>query len=1647
MAEVKKSAAAASPEGLNQPGDVLEGGTYEIIRNRLASQSKDLRTRLGQLNEARKEVFGAIDLALLGTDRITTDNNCMAEDLVPVGSVFVFGYNVQIGLKSETKLSDVFAVYAFEEETQTFHQQPLDLLSDPRFVEDFHNLYRYYKQTVFAKFSVIGPHLFMVFQVGKSAADIKTFKWLIQDDGLAYVDGRSDHEFRYPAQHEFEWKRATRDMHRFGKHPHISIEDRVFVETIGGDLTIKVEDNTEDGSGIYTEDVTYSDQTLDDAEVYYAILDHTILLKIRPYQERDFRFIVFNEKVVEARRIDAIQHACVRLPEDHGIIFSNGYYLHTGEYKTFDAALASMKFEKRVASSNGEDYLYVFYDPVEGDYVLLSYNLIEQQVSTPIHCNGYSIFADGRLIYFRVDEEPKKHHVLQVWQTPYVGPNYVLPVTKESYLQKIGNRDIVRCMAECHEVLTHTGRDDAYANLYLDLVKKTRDILDSYYWVGDEQAFNLAEPLREIKDTASSAIEEYEKVVRIRKQTQEALRSVEGKTEALLKDVRRSSFADVNEYVHALAELRTVRGEIISLRDLRYTDLELADELETEVAEASDALSVRCVEFLLEPDALAPYEAQVAAHDEKAGDVQKVAEAKEVEADLDTTGSELDLLIEIVSNLQIDDATQTTQILDNISEIYAHLNRSKATLKRRMQELGEVERAAEFGAQLKLLSQSVINFLDISDTPVKCEEYLTKVMVQMSEIESRFAEFETFVEQLTEKREEIYNAFETKRLSLIEARNKRTAALQRAAERILDGIRSRLRRFESVDAINSYFAADLMVAKVRDIIDQLNDLEDSVKAADIQSQLKTVREEATRQLKDRQELFIDGQQLIQFGQHTFSVNTQDLDMTTVYRDDTMCFHLTGTNFFEPIDDERFLAARPFWEQEMVSQSKTVFRAEYLAYLMFREAAEGENNSLSDLRAMDDAGLLAHIQAFMGPRYDEGYVKGVDDHDAAILLRALVDIHHEADLLRFSPSARACALVFWQRFVDPEAKQLQASRLKGLNTLFQVFPNGQEHYASVGDLREAIGTFVESSELFSPGVAQEAGAYLFHELTRDDEFVISQEAATLVQGFTQHLKAERFAPQYQTTVDALKDDPVGQYTLIRTWVQAYTQQVAPEAVNYLDEAGALLFCDAFDARRVVNVSTQRQLTGLVGNLPLNEEGAYTLQFSAFMARLRNYTSQDVPAYRNYVALKKELVDDFKERLRLESFKPKVLTSFVRNKLIDQVYLPLIGDNLAKQIGTAGEQTRTDRMGLLMLISPPGYGKTTLMEYIASRLGLTFIKINGPSIGHEVTSLDQAAAPNAAARQEVEKLNLGFEMGDNLMLYVDDIQHCHPEFLQKFISLCDAQRRVEGVYRGKPKSYDLRGKKVAVVMAGNPYTEQGDQFKVPDMLANRADTYNLGDIIGGKADVFELSYIENAMTSNPVLNRVATKSLKDIYTFIQLAETGSREGLDFEGSYSGEEVQEIVSVLKKMMLVRNVVLRVNLEYIRSAAQADAYRTEPPFLLQGSYRNMNRLAEKVLPLLNQKELITLVVSHYENEAQVLTTAAEFNLLRFKEMTKWISEEEAERLESIRTTFMKNQAFEGLAAGDRMTQVLAQLSALTEGLGGIRDVLTEALHKDSGS
>jgi hypothetical protein len=394
--------------------------------------------------------------------------------------------------------------------------------------------------------------------------------------------------------------------------------------------------------------------------------------------------------------------------------------------------------------------------------------------------------------------------------------------------------------------------------------------------------------------------------------------------------------------------------------------------------------------------------------------------------------------------------------------------------------------------------------------------------------------------------------------------------------------------------------------------------------------------------------------------------------------------------------------------------------------------------------------------------------------------------------------------------------------------------------------------------------------------------------------------------------------------------------------------------------------------------------------------------------------------------------------VRSRLIDEVYLPLVGDSLAKQLGTTGEVERTDSGGLLLLISPPGYGKTTLMEYVADRLGLVLVKVSGPALGHAVVSLDPADAPNATARQEVEKVNFALEAGNNTLLYLDDIQHTSPELLQKFIPLCDATRRIEGVWHGQPRMYDLRGKRFAVCMAGNPYTESGSRFRVPDMLANRADVRNVGDMLTGKEDAFALSFIENALTANPVLAPLAGRERTDLDLLIRLAEGDTTVRADrLIHPYAPAELERVLAVLRHLLTARDTVLAVNAAYIASAGQSDGTRTEPPFQLQGSYRNMNKIVQRIQPVMNDAELAALIDDHYTAEAQTLTTGAEANLLKLGELRGTLSPEQAVRWAELKAAYVRVQTLGG-PQNDPVARAVAALGLLADRIGAVETAIS---------
>jgi len=1623
---------------------VAEGGSYELIQRRLSALGSDLNTQIKQLNDKRIVTFGSTDMKVDARVRVRTEHNCVARDIAAIGDTLLFGYNVFLGLKRNITVSDVFSLHQVKGDGDEIEivEVPMQgsFLEAPEFVRDFDELYTYYKKTFLAHVYRQGSKVFAVFRIGERLDDIRVFRWGIDaDQQVSYIDNRGERDIKQPENFDFEWHKVSREQQEQGKHPHFNLYDMLFVEAIGGSITLKVENNTEAGQGIYSEPVDDEHQSIDDAEIHYARVGELILLKIKPYRETETRHLIFNGKNQEVIRQDAIAHACIQLPEDHGIIFPGGYYLQNGEHKSFEDNAEDLQLHRVVKSPNGEDFLYIFYEPNEGQYALFGYNLITRTLQNPIYGHGQSLYNNGRAVVFNAETEPSRVHAMQIWQTPFCSEEFASnQPTDNSFFGKIGNPELVRGISDLYSVAKLISVKKPSAQHFNDLVKESRQIFDKYHWLNDKDLTLLHDLIKQVATTSELVLDEFEKVTSIKENSDVVLLQAQKKLAALASQIQVSGFDNAKQFVDSLSELAQFKGELISHKDLRYIDVDAITAMESNLDTLTKDLSQATADFLQQDDALTPYQKTIAELESAIEKSESVTSLKPVRAAIAELVQGLELLNRTMLSLEIEDSRQRTRILEDISAVFSQINRVKATADLAAKSVGSEEASAEFGARFKLLSQSVTSALNASDTPQACDQQLSQVLIQLEDLESQFSDYDDFYNEIIAKRDEIYDNFEQHKQQLMDAQQRRCLNLMTAAERIISGVIRRSQSFNQQDKLNSYFAGDPMVSKLRQLIEQLRELDDNVRADDIDAQLKNAKEQGIRALRDKTDIYSADGSLVKIGDHQFSVNRQKLELTLLPRDGSMVLHISGSEYFETLAADIFSGTEYLWQQELISESVKVYRGEYLAASLLFDAERSGKAELDNLKeAVKNNEIGDVVRKAAEPRYQEGYDKGVHDADAALILTQLLALRESIGLLAYPVAERRLAVLFFFEGLASNGREDLLHRSNNLHIMEETFGDNQLRQQLVKELATLLDTYLDSQPWLKCDTSLSA-SYLLQELAlAEPKFVIKESSAELANQLKSQLKHKSLEKQINGALSGCATLEQ-KYQLHWAWLQSFSvHQEMNIHQDVLAEAAIFMLMEEQCEFYTSLADTECVVDGLLGQHGQITDRKININYQEFITRLRQFNHEHVPAFKGFHAKKQSVLAVQRKRLRLAEFKPSALASFVRNKLINDVYFPIIGTNLAKQIGAAGNNKRSDLMGLLLLISPPGYGKTTLIEYVASKLGMTFVKINCPSIGHDQLSLDPAQANNSTAKNEVEKINLAFEMGNNVMLYLDDIQHTNPEFLQKFISLCDGSRKVDGVWNGESKTYDMRGKKFAVVMAGNPYTESGEAFSIPDMLANRADIYNLGDTLSGREHEFSLSFIENSLTSNSYIAPLATRDMDDLYNLVRIADGEQVATTELKHSYSQAEVNEIVAVIQRIRKIQETVLKANEQYIASAAQDDKYRTEPPFKLQGSYRNMNKMAEKVVPVMTEEEVEQLIADHYRGEAQTLTIGAEENLLKLGELRGTQTDEQTVRWKQIKADFVRHQ---NLGDSDNpIAAVASQISLLQKGLNQIGEALLQ--------
>ncbi|KOX20299.1 MULTISPECIES: DNA repair ATPase [unclassified Streptomyces] len=1585
----------------------IDQDTYAVLRDRLTAQAGELARRAEALNAARTAAFGSGGLALNGTDRVRTERAGTLLDVVAVGDgVLLFGGRAVATGGEGPAVADVLALH-----DRDLNPLPGDavpgLLDDPGFVREFAALHRYFRGARLLRLRRVEDRLLAVFRTGEKADDLRVLRWALEPSGGArFLDARGERDHTLPPAHDLDWTESTRDDHVSGRHPHVSLGGRLYVSTTGGTLTVKTENDPGTADGIYSEPVDEPLQSLADAEVAHAVVGALTLIRVRPYKEGVVRHLVFNALTGSVVRLDGIGQACLRLPDDEGVVFPGGYCLSSGAVKTFDTDTSGLAFDRAVRSPDGEDLLFAFHAEAEGRGLLLPYNLIRKEIATPLVCRGYALLDDGTMVVLRGESgEPGRTHPVQLWTTPYASDAHPAPV-HDGPLGRIGNADLVRGISDCLSIARQATEPTPAGEVYEALVAACERAGDVHHWLGDPAAGDLRTPLTGLRATAGQVLDEFATVTTLTRQAADALAGATERIARLVRRVRGEAPATAEEWISRITELRRAQGHLVTLKETRYADTDAVDALAADVESDIAAAGRRAVAFLRGEDAFAGQHAEAERLAAEAGETATVAATGPVGELIDERTTGLRTLGEIVAGLDVGDATVRTAILGRVADVLGALNRARAVLAARRAELLDREGRAEFAAEFALLGQAVTGALAAADTPDHCDDQLGLLLLQLENLESRFAEHDGFLADIAGRRTEIHDAFTARGQSLQDARARRAERLAGSAGRVLEAIARRTAALTGLDEVHTYFASDPMVAKVRRTAAELRELGDRVRAEELEGRLGAARQEAGRALRDRTELFSDGGDTLRLGRHRFAVNRQAPEPTLVPHGDTLALALTGTDHRTPVTDPDFAATRPFWDRTLPSESPAVYRAEHLAARLLAEhGADG----------LVGADLPALTRSAAEAAYDEGYERGVHDHDAAAILETLLALREGAGLLRYPAAARAAAQFFWARTADDAARDQWTRRAVSLTRARDLFGAAQ----AVDGLRAEL-----AGEIGDPTAAE----YLIEELAcAPTGFAVSDTARTLLEKFRRAVGGSAYD-------DALAGltDPGARRQLAEAWLTSYASASGePLDGGVLAEAVAVELCPGLE-RYEVGAPTTATVTGLLGAHPRARNRSLDLRLDEFLARTGEFAAVDVPAFRAYQERRAALVAAERARLRVDEHRPRVMSSFVRNRLVDEVYLPLVGDNLAKQLGAAGDAGRGDSHGLLLLLSPPGYGKTTLIEYVADRLGLLLVKVDGPALGQRTTSLDPVEAPDATARRELEKIAFALGAANNVLLYVDDIQHASPEFLQRFIPLCDATRTLNG--------HDLRGKRFAVCMAGNPYTESGQSFRVPDMLANRADVWNLGDVLTGKEDVFALSFVENALTSHPVLAPLAGRDRADLELLVRLAAgdpTARRDRLAHP--YAPAELERVLAVLGRLLTARETVLAVNEEYIASAARDDAARTAPPFRLQGSYRTMNRIAARISPAMNDAELAAVLDDHYTAEAQTLTTEAEANLLRLAELRGTLTPEQAARWAEVRAAYVRARALGG-SGDDPLARAVAALGLLADRVAAVESAIDRA-------
>lgn len=107
------------------------------------------------------------------------------------------------------------------------------------------------------------------------------------------------------------------------------------------------------------------------------------------------------------------------------------------------------------------------------------------------------------------------------------------------------------------------------------------------------------------------------------------------------------------------------------------------------------------------------------------------------------------------------------------------------------------------------------------------------------------------------------------------------------------------------------------------------------------------------------------------------------------------------------------------------------------------------------------------------------------------------------------------------------------------------------------------------------------------------------------------------------------------------------------------------------------------------------------------------------------------------------------------------------------------------------------------------------------------------------------------------------------------------------------------------------------------------------------------------------------------------------------------------------------------------------------------MNRIAQRIQPVMDDAELAAVVHDHYTAEDQTLTTDAEANLLKLAELRGTLTSEQARRWEELKAAYVRARTLDG-PADDPLGRAVSALGLLADRLAAVETAIDRAAARE---